>query len=115
MNEFLPKRFVEHERRRTFMPDGSFARRVVRQIQPVNQAAGAVWDFVPSFARPTIAVMTLVVLVMLGVQVFLPGPPEVGLVDFYLEMEHGPSDQWMYGEAELPQGSDLLVEISLSD
>lgn len=113
MNEFLPKGFIDSERRRTFVPDAFFARRVISEIRPVNQAAAAVWDFVPGFARPMIVVTTLVLLIIFGVQVFLPQRPEVGIVDAYLEMDQGPSDPWLYQGAELPEGRDLLVEISL--
>ncbi len=115
MNEFLPKGFVDRERRRAFIPDADFAKRVVAEIRPVNQSAAAVWDSVPSFARPMIAVITCVLLIILGVQVFLPQSPEVGIIDAYLEMDQGPADQWLYRNAELPEGRDLLVEISLAE
>ncbi len=115
MNEFLPKGFVDSERRRTFVPDGTFARRVMAEIRPINQSAAAVWDFVPVFARPMIAVMTCVLLIILGIQVFLPQSPGVGIVDAYLEMDQAPADQWLYRNAELPEGPDLLVEISLTE
>ena len=68
----------------------------------------------PSFARPMIAVMTCVLLIILGVQMFLQSL-EVGIVDAYLEMDQGPADQWLYRNAELPEGRDLLVEISLAE
>ena len=113
MSEFLPKEFVDNERRRTFVPDASFARRVISEIRPVNQSAAAVWDIVPGLARPMITVMTCVLLIILGIQILLPQPPEVGIVDAYLEMDQGPEDQWLYRNAELPDGRDLLVEISL--
>ena len=114
MNEFLPKGFVDRERRRAFIPDAAFAKRVVAEIRPINQSTAAVWDFVPSFARPMIAVMTCVLLIILGVQMFLQSL-EVGIVDAYLEMDQGPADQWLYRNAELPEGRDLLVEISLAE
>ena len=115
MSEFLPRAFVRSERRRVLVPHASFAQRVVSKIRPVNQSGAAVWDFVPGFARSTITVTTLIFLFILGLQVFLPTPPEVGIVDAYLEMDQGPADQWLYRDAELPQGHDLLVEISLAE
>ena len=113
MNESLPKGFVESERRRTFVPDPSFVRRVMSEIRTINQSAAAVWDDVPGLARPMIVVITCVLLIILGIQVFLPQPPELGIVDAYLEMDQGPADQWLYRNADLPEGRDLLVEVSL--
>lgn len=115
MNEFLPKGFVDNERRRIFVPDAAFAKRVIAEIRPINQSAAVVWDFVPRVARPMIAFMACVLLIILGIQFFLPQPPEVGIVDAFLEMDQGPTDQWLYRNAELPEGRDLLVEISLAD
>jgi len=115
LNRILPKGFVDRERRRIFVPGASFARRVVSEIRPLDQSAAAVWDFVPGFARPIVAVMTCILLALLAVQVFLKPLPELGIVDAYLEMDQGPADQWLYLNAELPEGPDLLVEISLAE
>ncbi len=115
MNKSLPKWFIDSERHRTFLPGASFARRIVAELRPVNPSTAAVWDFVPRFARPMITVMTCILLIILGLRVFLPQPPEVGIVDAYLEMDQGPADQWLYRNAQLPEGRDLLVEVSLAD
>ena len=115
MNAFLSKGFVGNERRRVLVPDAGFAKRVIAQIRPTDQSAATVWDFVPTLVRPMIAVITCVLLIILGIQGFLPQPPAVGIVDAYLEMDQGPADQWLYRNAELPEGRDLLVEISLAE
>ena len=113
MKEFLPKEFVERERRRVFVPAASFPRRVVALIPPVHQSAAAVWDLVPGFARPMIVVMTAVLVGVLGMQLFYSEPPEVGILDAYVEPEPTPADEWISHDIELPRGDSLLLQISL--
>ncbi len=113
MNEFLPKGFVETERRRTFQPDESFARRVVLRIRPVVRSAAPVWDYVPSFARRMVVATMVLLLIIVGIQMIFPGPPQVGIVEEYLEAGAAPGGDWLYRGAELPEGDALLVEISL--
>jgi hypothetical protein len=112
VNEFLPRPFVEKERRRVFVPDETFPRRVMARIQPVGQSAAAVWDLVPGFARPMIAVMTVILVVILGIQIVYTKPPSAGIVNAYLAAEETAVDQWLYHDAE-PADEDLLLEISL--
>ena len=113
MNEFLPKGFVERERRRIFHPDESFARRVILRIKPVSGSVIPMWDDVPGFARPIVVVATVVLVLIMGLHVIYPQPPEIGIVDTYLEADAELGDDWLYRGAELPQGDDLLLEISL--
>lgn len=112
MSEWLPEGFVARERKRVFHPDDSFARRVVDQIGPVRSSA-ALWDFVPALARPMVAAAMVFVLAMLSLQAVFPPRPQVGVVDEYLSVDWAPEEEWLYGNAEIPEGQDLLLEISV--
>lgn len=111
MNGFLPRGFVENERRRIFTPDPFFPSRIISKIAPVGYPPGPLWDLVPSVARPLVAAASLVVLIILGIQIFYPEPPSAGIVDAYLAAEKAPADRWLYDNAELPQGDELILEI----
>ena len=113
MNDFLPRGFVESERRRILQPDESFARRVISRTKPVSGLAVPMWDYVQGFARPMVVVLTAVLVVILGLHLIYPQPPVIGIVDAYLESDAELGDDWLYRDAGLPQGDDLLLEISL--
>ena len=115
MSDFLPKRFVAEERRRVFVPDADFARRVLARIQPVARPATVVWEYVPGFARPVVAATALVLLVMSGLQMVSSDIPEQGIVDAYLAEDSTPSDTWLYQDAEVPEGDDLFLEITMAE
>ena len=117
MNGFLPEEFVRRERRRVFEPDPSFARRFVSQMRPVTRSAGLLWDYVPSFARPVVAATTILLLALISFQLMSPRPfpeGEVGIVDAYLGVDAGPTEEWLYRSAEPPEGEELLIEISVA-
>lgn len=112
MNDLL-KGFFSEERKRVFIPDPDFARRVfARAGDPAKREFG-IWENAGSFARPVVALGLLLLLALVAVEGFFPMAPELGLVDAYLEADEQPSDRWLYREAELPSGSELLVEIFL--
>lgn len=114
MNGFLPREFVRKERQRVFEPPPGFARRVVGQIRPVTRSAGILWDYVPSFARPMVAATTILLLILISFQLLSPTPfPEsdVGIVDAYLGVDAVPAEEWLYRDAEPPEGEALLIEI----
>jgi hypothetical protein len=113
VSDFLPRGFVEQERRRVFKPDASFPLRVVLNMSPVSSAAAPVWDLIPASARRMVAVMSLILVVIVAMQFLYSEPPEAGIVDAYLEPEMAPADRWLYDNAELPEDDDLLLEISL--
>ena len=113
MSDCLPKKFVAAERRRVFAPDSDFAHRVLARIQPVARPATAVWEYVPGFARPVVAAAAVILLVISGLQMVGSDVPEQGIVDAYLAEDAAPSDTWMYQDAEVPEGDDLFLEITL--
>lgn len=113
MNGLLPGGFLSKERQRVFAPDPSFASRMMAQIQPVSRSAGAVWDFVPSVARPLIVCVTGVLVVIFAMQMSYSGLPEAGFVDAYLDSELTAADHLIYDDLELPQDDELLLQISL--
>lgn len=118
MNRLLPNEFIQRERERVFEPGESFARNVVAGLDPVDsliRPAGLVWDYVPSFARPIVALSTVVFLAVISVRVFYPLPPPVGIVDAYLAAEAAPVEEWLYRDADPPEGEDLLIQISTAD
>ena len=115
MSDLLPKKFVEEERRRVFVPDSDFARRVMARIQPVARPATAVWEYVPGFARPVVAAATAILLVIAGLQMVNPQMPEQGIVDAYLAEDSTPTDTWLYQDADVPEGDDLFLEITLAE
>lgn len=117
MNGFLPKEFVRKERSRVFEPDATFAPRVVARMRPVGRSAGLLWDFVPSFARPMVAVSTVLLLALISYRLVLPMPStfsDIGIVDAYLGIDAVAAEEWMYRYAEPPEGEDLLIEISMA-
>lgn len=117
MNEWLPRDFIERERQRVFEPDVDFARRTVARIGPNATVAGWVWDYVPSFAGPIMAASTVMVLALIGFQWMTPAPfpdANVGIVDAYLQVDAAPAEEWLYRDDALPEGEDLLIEISMA-
>jgi hypothetical protein len=42
-------------------------------------------------------------------------PPEFGIVDAYLSAEATPAEEWLYWDAEPPEGQDLLIEIAVAE
>jgi hypothetical protein len=118
MNEFLPEWFVKKERSRVFEPESTFARRFVQRMRPVTRPAGLLWDYVPAFARPLVAASTLLLLALISFQLISPAPfpdSEVGIVEAYLGADATPVDDWLYLGADLPEGQDLLIEISMAE
>jgi hypothetical protein len=115
VSDILPKDFVQNERQRVFEPDASFARRVVGDLRPVTRSSGLIWDYVPSFARPMVAAASGVLLVLISLNLFYPTPPELGIVDAYLSAEATPAEEWLYWDAEPPEGQDLLIEIAVAE
>lgn len=115
MSDFLPRDFVRKERIRVFEPDPSFPKRVVGNLRPVTRSSGMIWDDIPSFARPMVAAASAVLLVLISVNFFLPSPPEMGIIDAYLSAEATPAEEWLYWDAEPPEGEDLLIEISVAE
>jgi hypothetical protein len=115
----LPRWFRERERSRVFTPDQTFARRVVLQMRPVTRSAGLVWDYVPSFARPMVAATTLLLLALISYQMMSPTPfpddSSIGIVEAYLGADGTTVDEWLYRGAEIPDGQDLLIEISVAE
>jgi hypothetical protein len=115
----LPIEFIRRERNRVFQPGASFARNVVSGLDPLARPAGLVWDYVPSFARPIVALATVILLAVVGVRVFYPLPPavisDVGIVDAYLATDAAPVEEWLYRDAEPPEGEDLLIHISVAE
>ena len=118
MNEILPEEFLLQARRRVFKPDAAFVRRVVEQIKPVARPVGLIWDYVPAFARPIVALMTVFLLALISFHMVFPAPlpaGDVGIVDEYLGADAVPADEWLYRYAEPPEGEDLLIEISVAE
>jgi hypothetical protein len=114
VSNLLPPEFVQSERKRVFEPESSFARRVVASLDPVTRP-GVLWDHVPSFARPIVAVATVFLVALATIQVFYPVPPEMGIVDAYLAAEATPAEAWLYWDEDPPEGQDLLIEIGVAD
>jgi len=115
MRGFLPRKFVEQERRRVLLPNEGFARHVIANLKPVSQQAADVWEYIPGFARPIVAVTVVVLFVIVGLQMIYSDMPEQGIVDAHLAKDSTSTDAWLYQEAEIPEGDDLLLEISLSE
>ena len=118
MNKCLPKEFVIQERGRVFKPDSTFARRVVDQIKPIARTTGLIWDYIPSFARPIVALTTVLLFALISFHMIFPAPlpaGNVGIVDEYLGADAVPADEWLYRYAEPPEGEDLLIEISVAE
>ena len=115
MREFLPRKFVEQERRRVFLPDADFAKRVVARLKPVSRQAADVWEYIPDFARPIVAVTMAALFVIIGLQMMYPEMPDQGIVDAHLAEDSPPTDAWLYQDAEIPEGDDLLLEITLTE
>jgi hypothetical protein len=62
-----------------------------------------------------VAAATAVLLVLISVQLFYRSPPEFGIVDAYLSAEATPAEEWLYWDAEPPEGQDLLIEIAVAE
>ncbi len=117
MSEWLPEDFVQRERQRVFEPDADFARRAVARIGQNGSVAEWVWDYVPSYARPMMAAAAMLLLALISFQWMTPAPfpdANVGIVDAYLQVDAAPAEEWLYRDDALPEGEDLLIEISMA-
>ena len=91
------------------MPDADFAKRVVALLKPVSRQAADVWEYIPAFARPIVAVTMVALVVIIGLQMMYPQMPDQGIVDAHLAEDSTPTDAWLYQDAEIPEGDDLLL------
>jgi hypothetical protein len=106
------KSFFEEERKRVFEPGPFFTQRVMAQLDQRASAGNAIWEVVPSSARPVLAIALMLMLCFIFVEVFLPQIPQRGLIEAYLEAEQNPIESILFNtEEEAPSRQEIYVQM----
>ena len=105
------KDFFDAERKRVFEPDAFFAKRVMVRLDSRPLPDYGIWDVVPGSARPVLAVALMLILCFVLVELFVPQMPQRGMIEAYLESEQNPTDSFLYSEADIPSGQEVLEQV----
>ena len=110
------KDFFDAERKRVFVPDAFFAKRVMARLNASDAREFGIWDIVPNSTRPVLAVALLVILCFAGFEMFVPQVPQLGMVEAFLESEQSPAESFLYSEGDILARQDVLAQlIALED
>jgi len=105
------KDFFKAERKRVFVPDAFFVTRVMARLNEGAVRESGIWDFVPSSARPVLAVALLLILCFAGFEMFVPQLPQRGMVEAFLDTEQNTAESFLYSEADVPARQELLEQL----
>jgi hypothetical protein len=105
------KEFFDAERKRVFEPDAFFAKRVVARLSDGVAQDYGVWDIVPSYTRPVLAVALALILCFGAVELFVPQMPQRGIVESFLEPEQSPAQSFLYNDTDVPSRQDVLDQL----
>jgi len=105
------KEFFDAERKRVFEPDAFFAKRVIARLgEGIAQDYG-IWDVVPNFTRPVLAVALALILCFAAVEMFVPQMPQRGMVESFFDAEQSPAESFLYNDTDAPSRQDVLDQV----
>jgi hypothetical protein len=111
MNPSL-KEFFENEKKRVFTPDDYFSTRVMARLREARRNDFAIWDVIPGTTRPVFGLAFVLMLAVLGAQMFLPQAPERGFLSSLIEAEQAQSEApFLYSGADIPADHELLNQL----
>ena len=102
---------LDDERRKIYTPGPFFTERVMARWDARKGREFGIWDMVPSSARPVFGMALLLIVLFLAIEIFVPHQPARGMVEAYLEGEQNPAESFLYSEAEVPAGGELLEQM----
>jgi hypothetical protein len=105
------KEFFDAERKRVFEPDAFFAKRVVARLSEGVEQDYGIWDIVPSYTRPVLAIALALILCFGAVELFVPQMPQRGIVESFLEPEQSPAQSFLYNDTDVPSRQDVLDQL----
>ena len=109
--------FFERERKRVVVPDAYFTQRVMARIDEsaVDKSVARMrdlefWDVVPSFTRPVLALVLMLILCFVVVDLFVPHMPQYGMVESFLAPEQNSAESFLYTDSDLAS-QDVLQQL----
>ena len=105
------KDFFDAERKRVFEPDAFFAKRVMARLDSRQVPNYGIWDVVPGSARPVLAIALMLIFCFVLIELFVPQMPRRGMIEAYLDSEQNPAESFLYSEADLPSGQEVLEQV----
>jgi len=103
--------FFEIERKRVFEPDAFFTPRVMARLNERVANDSGIWDVIPAFTRPVLALALTLILCFVAVEVFIPQLPQRGIVESFLESEQNPTESFLYNETDVPSRQVVLEQL----
>ena len=104
------KDFFEQERKRVFAPGPFFTQRVMARLNETIHDFG-IWELIPGSARPVLAVGAVLLLCFMAVEMFVPQPPLLGMIEAIIESEQSPAESFLYSESEIQDGAEYLEQM----
>jgi hypothetical protein len=105
------KEFFDAERKRVFEPDAFFAKRVIARLSEGVAQDYGIWDVVPNFTRPVLAVALALILCFAAVEMFVPQMPQRGMVESFFDAEQSPAESFLYNDTDAPSRQDVLDQV----
>jgi len=105
------KDFFDAERKRVFEPDAYFTQRVMARLAEGNLQEVGIWEFIPRYTRPVLALALMLIVCFVAVQSFIPQVPQRGMVESFLESEQSPAESFLYNESDVPSRQDVLQQL----
>ena len=105
------KEFFDAERKRVFEPDAFFAKRVIARLSEGVAQDYGIWDVVPRYTRPVLAVALALILCFAAVEMFVPQVPQRGMVESFFDAEQSPAESFLYNNTDAPSRQDVLDQL----
>jgi hypothetical protein len=118
MNSELEKllaKLIRDERERVFEPDQYFPQRVLARLKDEPVREQAIWDFIPTAARPVFALGITLLVAFLTLEALYPLEPSRGMIEAFLSADQTPAESVLYLDTEAPERYELEQLIVLEE
>lgn len=99
------------ERGRVFIPPASFGERVLHRLEERPVQSQTFWDTVFTAGWPVLAATVAGLLILVGMQMMLPAPPNRGLSEIYAESVVPPAERAIYMDVDTPPPTVVFEQL----